>query len=242
MVSGNWFPSFHYSDINGWKNEGMLLSTPSDTAAKLLDAFIAEVVFHDSDPLYGNLENTSKLMFEADPDFAMGRTVKYSLECFGANPRKETKLIYDIKEFIKETETKELSKWERDHVKALKYVSEEDWVSAINVYDNILVQCPKDIFALQMGFFAGLFTAKKEVLRGLPSKVVQEYPLTHRYYGNVQGKLCFGYEECGQIGLAKNAGDISITHTPNDIWTIHSIGHIYDATLEVWITQAIILK
>ena len=84
-----------------------------------------------------------------------------------------------------------------------------------------------------MGFFAGLFTGKKEVLRGLPSKVIQEYPKTHRYYGNVQGKLCFGYEECGQLGLAEKAGEISIAHTPNDIWTIHSISHVRDATLEV---------
>jgi hypothetical protein len=234
MVSANWFPSFHYSDLNGWKNEGMHLSTPSDTAAKLLDAFIAQVIFHDSDPTYGNIESTSKQMFEADPDFVMGKTVKYCLESFGVNPKKETKLIYDINTFIKETETKDLTRWEKDHVEALKYVAEENWASAISLYDNILVQCPKDIFALQMGFFLGLFSGKKEVLRGLPSKVVNEYPQEHRYYGNVQGKLCFGYEECGQISLAEKAGEISISHTPNDIWTIHAIGHIHDATLEVW--------
>ena len=235
MVSGNWFPSFHYSDLKGWKNEGMILSTPSDTAAKLLDVLIAEIVFHDSDPVYGNVEGTCKKMFEADPDFVMGKTVKYCLESFGANTTKEAKLICDINKFIEETETKDLTKWEKDHVKALKFVSEENWASAINVWDNILVQCPKDIFALQMGFFAGLFSCKKEVLRGLPSKVVHEYPQTHRYHGNVQGKLCFGYEECGQIALAEKAGQISIAHTPNDIWTIHSIGHIRDATLEVLI-------
>ena len=95
MLSGNWFPSFHYNDLSGWKNEGMPLSTPSDEAAKLLDAFIAEVVFHDSDPTYGTMEDTSKQMFDADPDFVMGKTVKYCLESFGTNPRKETKLIFD---------------------------------------------------------------------------------------------------------------------------------------------------
>ena len=233
MVTGNWFPSFHYSDLIGWKNEGINLSTPSDTAAKLLDSYIAQVVFHDSDPTFGNLESTSKQMFEADPDFIMGKTVKYCLESLGANPKKETKLIYDIKSFIKETETKELNRWEKKHVDAMQHISEENWVSAINVYDRILVECPKDIFALTMGFFLGLFSGKKEVLRGLPSKVVNEYPQEHRYYGNVQGRLCFGFEECGQISLAQKAGELSIAHTPNDIWTIHAIGHIHDSTLEV---------
>ena len=233
MLSGNWFPSFHYNDLSGWKNEGMQISTPSDEAAKLLDAYIAEVVFHDSDPTYGTMEDTSKQMLNADPDFVMGKTVKYCLESFGANPRKETKLIFDINEFIKSTECKVLNKWEKDHVKALKYISEEDWVSAINVYDSILVQAPRDIFALQMGFFAGLFTANRQALRGLPSKVIKEYPQEHRYFGNVHGKLCFGHEECGQIELAEKSGNISLSHTPNDIWTIHSISHIKDATLEV---------
>ena len=233
MVTGNWFPSFHYSDITGWKNEGMLLSTPSDTAAKLLDAFITEIVFHDSDPIFGDVENTCKKMFEADSDFVMGKTAKYCLECFGKNPEKEKQLLFDINKFVEEANNKPLTIWEKNHVKALDFLSKEDWVSAMNLWDNILVQHPKDMFALQMGFFVGLYSAKKEVLRGFPSKVIHEYPETHRYYGNVQGKLCFGYEECGQLTLAEKAGNISIAHTPNDIWTIHSIGHIKDAKLQV---------
>ena len=115
----------------------------------------------------------------------------------------------------------------------MKYIAEENWTSAINLYDNILDRCPKDIFALQMGFSLAFFSCKKELIRGLPSKVVNEYLQEHRYYGSVQGKLCFGYEECGQISLAEKAGEISISHTPNNIEAIHAIGHIYDATLEV---------
>ena len=236
MVVSNWFPSFQYSDLSSWKNEGMHLSTPSDSAAKLLDAFIAQVVFHNDDPTIGNVEATCKKMFEADPDFVMGKTVKFCLEAFAANPKRQTKLFYDINQFVKETSSTKnssLTSWEKKHIKALHFVSQEDWVSAMQAWDDILIEQPRDIFALEMGFFAGLFTANREMLRGLPAKVLHEYPTDHRYHGNVQGKLCFGYEECGQIELAEKAGQISLAHTPNDIWTIHSIGHIRDSKLEV---------
>jgi hypothetical protein len=35
---------------------------------------------------------------------------------------------------------------------------------------------------------------------------------------NIHGKLCFGYEECGQFAAAEKAGDVALDHTPNDIW------------------------
>ncbi len=43
--------------------------------------------------------------------------------------------------------------------------------------------------------------------------------------------MCFGLEECHQYDEAEKAGREAIDHTPNDIWAIHSIGHIYEETL-----------
>ena len=55
--------------------------------------------------------------------------------------------------------------------------------------------------------------------------------LAVRFYGNVYGKLCFGYEECGQYSEAEKAGSVALEHTPNDIWAIHSMAHVYEETL-----------
>ena len=55
---------------------------------------------------------------------------------------------------------------------------------------------------------------------------------TCRFYGNVYGKLCFGYEESDQHEEAEKVGLIAIEHTPNDIWAIHSLAHVYEETLK----------
>ena len=49
---------------------------------------------------------------------------------------------------------------------------------------------------------------------------------------SVNGKLCFGYEECNQFAEAEKTGAIALEHTPNDIWAIHAIAHIKEETLK----------
>ena len=69
-----------------------------------------------------------------------------------------------------------------------------------------------------------------DLLRNIPARVVTEYSKSDRFYGTVNGKLCFGFEECNQFDEAERAGAIALDHTPNDIWAIHSIAHIKEET------------
>ena len=48
---------------------------------------------------------------------------------------------------------------------------------------------------------------------------------------NVHGKLCFGYEEMGNLQMAYKHGQIALDHTPNDIWSIHAMSHVFDSKL-----------
>ena len=52
------------------------------------------------------------------------------------------------------------------------------------------------------------------------------------YFSSVMGKLCFGYEQMNQVGLAEEAGNTALSHTPKDIWTIHSMAHVKDSKHE----------
>ena len=44
------------------------------------------------------------------------------------------------------------------------------------------------------------------------------------------GKLCFGFEENCQFVQAETAGTKALEHTPQDIWAIHSMAHVYEET------------
>ncbi len=49
---------------------------------------------------------------------------------------------------------------------------------------------------------------------------------------NIQGKLCFGYEQNQQMDQALKAGLRCLEATPRDIWGIHSMAHVYEETLQ----------
>jgi hypothetical protein len=78
----SWFP-FHYRDIKEWHACGLPLTATSDTAAKLLDAALTEVILHDNDPIHGDFLTTMKKMRAEEPDMVMGNVVYYGYSIFG---------------------------------------------------------------------------------------------------------------------------------------------------------------
>ena len=79
------------------------------------------------------------------------------------------------------------------------------------IYDDILFEYPLDSFALSMSYLTGLITAQKDLMRNIPARVVAEYSKSDRFYGTVNGKLCFGYEECNQFEEAERTGAIALS-------------------------------
>ena len=225
----SWFP-FHYRDIKAFSDDNLPLSTASNEAAKLFDSAITQLALHDNDPVFGNLEQTLAKLMHADPNFVMGKVMNLSLQLLGENARQKPKLLYDVNNFADKAQKSNISSWEKMHLKALRSLVKEDLWSCTRLYDDILFEYPLDSFALTMSYLTGLYTAQMDLLRNIPARVVTEYSKSDRFYGTVNGKLCFGFEECNQFDEAERAGAIALDHTPNDIWAIHSIAHIKEET------------
>jgi hypothetical protein len=51
------FPG-HFRDLAGMRADGMAFSSPSDTAVKMLDALIHQVVYHFDNPTLGGQDGT----------------------------------------------------------------------------------------------------------------------------------------------------------------------------------------
>lgn len=115
-------------------------------------------------------------------------------------------------------------------MKALNSLVKEDMKTSVKLYDEILFDYPKDIFALNMSYFTSLYIGQRDLCRNIAGRVASAYKKSDRFYGSVHGKLCFGYEEMNQFVEAEEAGQKALEHTPNDIWTIHSIAHLKEET------------
>ena len=129
-----------------------------------------------------------------------------------------------------QTPVRQTSHLEKLHLKALNSLVKEDMKTSVKLYDEILFDYPKDIFALNMSYFTSLYIGQRDLCRNIAGRAASAYKKSDRFYGSVHGKLCFGYEEMNQFAEAEEAGRKALEHTPNDIWTIHSIAHLKEET------------
>ena len=72
---------------------------------------------------------------------------------------------------------------EKMHLKALCALVKEDLWSCTRLYDEILFEHPKDMFALGMSYLASLYTGQRHLMRNIPARVALEYQKSNRFYG-----------------------------------------------------------
>ena len=72
---------------------------------------------------------------------------------------------------------------EKMHLKPLCALVKEDLWSCTRLYDEILFDHPKDMFALSMLYLSSLMTGQRDLMRNVPARVALEYDKSDRFYG-----------------------------------------------------------
>merc|ERR1711884_572787 len=122
----------------------------------------------------------------------MGRTMIYALQAFDKCPRKNPQMVFDVNDFLHKSSKRQTSHLEKLHLKALNSLVKEDMKTSVKLYDEILFDYPKDIFALNMSYFTSLYIGQRDLCRNIAGRVASAYKKSDRFYGSVHGKLCFG--------------------------------------------------
>jgi len=235
-----WYP-FHYHDVVGFKTkEGIELGTTSDAAAKHFDAWVTGMVVSESDPAYhkgqghkgheGQDQPSSAFdaCVAADPNWMAPKLIATLFESMN----NEKKTVPGALKMVQEVDASKLNQWELGHYEALQCTAHRDLNGALKVYDRHLFSYPKDQTAIMAAYFLAFYTGQKGQIRDIPARVVKHFSQHDRFYGTVHGKLCFGFEENGQIAQAEREGEIALNHTPKDLWAIHSMSHVYDTKFD----------
>lgn len=74
---------------------------------------------------------------------------------------------------------------ELSHLEAGIALSEGDWLEACRIWEDILTEHPKDIYASNLSFFGHLHTGRKRGLRDTPARIIKEYSVEDRYFAYV---------------------------------------------------------
>ncbi|XP_020625456.1 tetratricopeptide repeat protein 38-like [Orbicella faveolata] len=216
--------------LQAWRKEGLLLSTTSNEAAKMFDATISQVVAHLEDDTVGGLETSVTRMLEADPNFLMGHVLANEIQ------------IKDSMDVIQSlaADNDLITDRERLHAEAAIALYAGKIPRAQDIWDEIVVAYPTDIFALKMLTDYGIFFGPKDRIRDSVARVFPHWKKEMPLYGYLFGLHAFGLEETRvDVGdrwqqlcqyWESHADDhfLGLELVPTDTWATHALTHVME--------------
>ncbi|HEY5598999.1 MAG TPA: hypothetical protein VIK47_09365, partial [Kiloniellales bacterium] len=178
---------------------GLALTTSSEAAAARFDEAIKSYFEYRLKAGAG-----VKATIEADPDFALAHCLKGYLFMLFA-----TRAVHDkARAALAEAEARAGSVTPREavHIAALRTWLTGDMGRTCALWDEILIEHPRDLLALRLQHFAYFWMGRSQDLRGAPARVLHAWDESVPGYGNILGMFAFGHEECGDYVAAERLG------------------------------------
>ena len=119
---------------------------------------------------------------------------------------------------------------EKGVARALRLLADGDWHTACAVLDDVLVEQPRDVVALQMAHLWDFFRGDALNLRNRIARVLPDWDASVPGYSYVLGMHAFGLEECNQYPEAERAGRNALDIERRDGWAVHAVTHVMEMT------------
>src|SRR5688572_8907622 len=105
---------------------------------------------------------------------------------------------------------------------------EGDWDAASAAFDAVLLENPRDAFAIQSAHLLDFFRGDSLNLRNRVTRVLPHWNADVPGYSYILGMHAFGLEECNQYPQAEETGRRALAIEPKDAWAIHAVTHVME--------------
>ncbi|MGE0358896.1 MAG: tetratricopeptide repeat protein [Burkholderiales bacterium] len=130
---------------------------------------------------------------------------------------------------------------------AARRIAEGDWHGGTRALEEVLVDHPRDLVALQVAHLMDFYRGDALNLRNRITRVLPAWDEKVPGHAYVLGMHAFGYEECNQYPEAERAGRRAVELSGDDSWAVHAVAHVmemqgriadglawYEQTYPVW--------
>lgn len=158
------------------------------------------------------------------PDFVMAHVLKAWLHLLGTEPAG----IPVARECHVTATQLPANARERGHLAAIGYLLEGKWHKAARILEDVVIDNPRDILALQAGHLTDFYVGNARMLR---DRIARAFPFwSHNMpgYHAVRGMLAFGLEENGDYTGAEAHGRAGVELEPRDGWAQHAVAHVME--------------
>jgi hypothetical protein len=183
-----------------------------ETALRELNLFI-------NDPV----ASVDKAISES-PDFVMAHALKAWLNLLGTEPAGTPVAREALDSARKHPATAQ----EQGHLAAIEHLIGGRWHAAAQVMEDVAIENPRDLLALQAGHQLDFFRGEARMLRDRIARALPAWSNSVPGYHAVIGMHAFGLEECGDYTAAEVAGRTAVALDKRDSWAQHAVAHVME--------------
>jgi tetratricopeptide (TPR) repeat protein len=195
--------------------------TATPAAVAMLDRAVADYYGWTGDPV--------ALMYaavEEDSAFALGHAVLASLYALNGMPGGSEPVQDSLRKA--EAAIAGTSTREQRHLAAAKALSRGEMIAATNIWEDILIDHPRDALALRFAHDTYFYLGHSQSIRDSVARVLPAWDRENPNYGFVLGQYAFGLEEMGELSRAERIGFKALEINAKDAWATHAIAHVLE--------------
>jgi tetratricopeptide (TPR) repeat protein len=197
------------------------VSTRNRTAVERLDTATELLHGYFGDPL-GVIDRA----LAEDPQFVMGHAFRAGLLIMAADGAVEPLLRQSVE--AGEALAHRAHDRERRHLAAARAWLDRDFAGSLQRYGEIIVDYPRDSFALQVAHIGDFLLGQSTMLRDRVAQVLPAWDGSVPGFGYVLGMHAFGLEETNLFVAAEETGRRALAINPRDPWAIHAVAHVME--------------
>ena len=198
---------------------GHALTGATDKSLPHYETAVRELNLFINDPV----ASVDKAIAES-PDFVMAHALRAWLHLLGTEP-----------EGIAVARASRNAAWnlpatdrEQGHLNAINHLIEGRWHQAAQVMEDVTIENPRDLLALQVGHQLDFFRGEARMLRDRIARALPAWSPAVPGYHTVLGMHAFGLEESGDYATAEIAGRKAVRLERSDSWAQHAVAHVME--------------
>lgn len=183
-----------------------------------------QMALHQLQCYIGDPVATIEAALTVSPDFTMAHVLKAYLHLLGTEPDglAVARACHDSASRLPASER------ERWHIAAVGHLVGGRWHQAGLMLEDVSIETPRDVLALQVGHQIDFFTGRTRMLRDRIARALPAWEEGMPGYHALLGMHAFGLEEMGDYAAAEAEGRKGVALEPRDGWAWHAVAHVME--------------
>jgi tetratricopeptide (TPR) repeat protein len=202
------------TDIRGHK-----LTGATDGSLKHFEQASRQLTLFSGDPV-----STVDAAIAESPDFVMAHALRAWLLILSA----EAGALPAARASFEAARKLSPNRREQMHLAGIEHLIEGRWHAGSRTLEDISIEFPHDLLALQVGHQTDFFRGDSRMLRDRIARALPAWNEKTPEYHAMLGMHAFGLEEMGDYARAEKFGRMAVELEARDGWAQHSVAHVLE--------------